>query len=235
MKRDEEEVGKSGNGFFKFEDGKTARLRVLTEPTAIATHFLNGNKPAVCYGVKKGCPWHGDNAPLDEKGNPKDASIKYTAYVLDHDDSKIKLADLPWTVVKKIAGWEEDEEWGFKGYPMPFGIKVKFDKKKAGAAMYEVDASPNRIPVSDVIMGQLAEKMAHMTPADLIQKKKDAQMEMDKIEGRWISPEEMEAKEVDRQEKFKAHATAEQKKMREGQNDGVAYPTEEINAEDIPF
>ena len=65
------EYGLNTSSYFSFKDNNGVnRIRVLTEAEPIATHFFGkGQKASVCYGEHKGCPFHGDKATVDEKGN----------------------------------------------------------------------------------------------------------------------------------------------------------------------
>lgn len=193
------EAGIGNNGFFKFVNKETCKFRILSEPKLIAQHFFGkGNKPSVCYGENNGCPFHGDNSPKDEKGNEKSPSVKFVTYVLDKSDNKVKIADLPYTVIKKIDSWEKDEDFGFKGYPMPYDIKLAYDKDKSPTEMYDVNASPKREPVTDEVLGEVAGKMAKFSPAQMVEKKKSAQMEEHKSSGIWLSPEQLAEERAER-------------------------------------
>lgn len=218
------EAGIENSNFFKFQSKETAKFRVLIEPKLIAQHFMGtgkGNKPHTCYGEDKGCPFHGDNAPKDEKGREKSPSIKFITYILDRADGKIKVADLPYTIIKKIDSWEKDEDFTFKGYPMPYDIKVLYDKDKSPTEMYDVNAAPKREEVSDEVLGELAGKMAKFSPAQMVENKKKAQIEEDQKAGIWISPEKLAEIEAERVRKFK-----------EGMADGGSM--EDIDAIEYP-
>lgn len=193
------EAGIGSSGYFKFVSKEVSKFRILSEPKLIAQHFFGkGNKPSVCYGEDKGCPFHGEKAPKDDKGNEKSPSVKFITYILDRADGKVKIADLPYTIIKKIDSWEKDEDYGFKGYPMPYDIKVAFDKDKAPAEMYDVNASPKREPINDDILGEVAGKMAKFSPTQMVEKKKSTQISEHQTAGIWISPEQIEADRAER-------------------------------------
>jgi hypothetical protein len=150
-----------GGDYFKFEEGDN-KIRVLTMWEPLATHFVKaGSKttPHTCYGKDKGCPLHDEGAPLDDNGNPKAPSVRFVTYVCDRKDSdKLKVADLPYTVVKAITALQTDEDYAFDNFPMPFDVKVKYDKNEAGAAMYSVTPSPNRESLPDFVMDGMVNK-----------------------------------------------------------------------------
>ena len=89
-----------GGSYFKFEEGDN-KIRILTMWEPLATHFVDAGRKTiahVCFGKDKGCPYHDEGAPLDEKGNPKSPSVKFVTYICDRKDGdKIKVADLPYT------------------------------------------------------------------------------------------------------------------------------------------
>src|SRR5437867_4310810 len=154
LRQAEKEYEIGGSDYFKFEDGDN-KIRILTMWEPIATHFVqDGRKtvPHVCYGKDKGCPYHDEGAPLDENGNPKNASVKFVTYILDRRDHKIKVADLVYTIVKKVVALQGDDDWQFDTFPMPYDPKINFDSNAAGSAMYSVTPSPNKEPVPDDII-----------------------------------------------------------------------------------
>lgn len=159
--------GGGNSDFFKFEKGDN-RIRILAiadEP--IAKHFV-GKKAITCIGPDNGCPLHGDKAPMDEKsGKPRSPSIKYMAYIVDREDPEnIRLADLPYTVMKQLADFKNDPDWSFEDLPMPYSVTVKYDPDAAGTDMYKLIPSPTRVPIDPAILT----KLARMKPlADILQ------------------------------------------------------------------
>ncbi len=230
LKNDMQEAGKSTNAdYFKFESKTTSKLRILTKLTEapLGQHFFGkGNKPAVCYGIKKGCPFH-----EEVDGEEPKLSLKYVCYVLDREDGKVKLADMPYTVVKSIGDMEQDDEMKFESYPMPYDVKITYDKDLPPAEMYKVIASPKFIPVSPEEMDLLAEKLEKQTPAEYVQKKKDYQISEHEKSGVRISEEDLANKEAERKAKFN-------KGVAEHNAKAVDEPTIEYPADeggDIPF
>jgi hypothetical protein len=157
------EIG--GGDYFKFEKGEN-KIRVLTTWDPLATHFVKiGGKDIahVCFGKEEGCPYHGEGAPLDEKGNPKKPSVKFVTYICDRKDGdQIKLADLPYTVVKAIVALQKDEEYNFDDLPMPYDLKITYDPDQSGSAMYNVLPSSKRDPLPDFVIDGMINKK-HVT------------------------------------------------------------------------
>lgn len=218
--------------YFRFEEGDN-RIRVLTAGEVIATHFFGkGQKASTCYGQDKGCPFHGDKAPKNEKGQERKASIKYTCYVMDKDEF-IQLADLPYSVIKEIGEYQQNVDYAFDAFPMPYDVTVKFDpKSNSPANMYKVIASPKREQVSDVIMGQLAEVMSKLSPVDSVKKKKDWQISEHRKEGIWIDPV---LAEEERQKKYKDWKAEKVANLTKEKVETIEYPANDIDPNDINF
>ena len=158
LKAVEKEFSIGGGGTFKFEEGEN-RLRILDlyllKP--IATHFIN-KKPFTCYGEDEGCSYHGENAPLDEEGNPRQPSMKFLAYVLAEENERVQIARITYGVVKEIVRLKSDNEWSFDNFPMPYDLKILYNPKFAGSLMYKVIPSPRLTPIEPDILEQLNKK-----------------------------------------------------------------------------
>lgn len=161
LKQTEKEYEIGGGDFFKFEEGDN-KIRILTMWEAIATHFIKtGNKsnPHVCYGKDKGCPYHDEGAPLNDKGEPANPTVRFITYVCDRKDSdRIKVAELPYTVIKAIVGLQGDEDYTFDNFPMPYDVKIKYDPKESGSAIYNITPAPTRDPLPDFVMDGMINK-----------------------------------------------------------------------------
>lgn len=233
MKNAAEEHGLSGGAdFFNFSKSGDFKIRVLTLPVAMATHFFGkGVKGSICYGADKGCPFHGVN-PNDENGEYyKNPTVKFSAYVLDRADGNVKLGELPWSVVSVLSDLEKDEEWTFSGYPMPYDITVKYDKEnKDPKSIYKTIGSPKREAVSTEVENDLLQKQEKQSIESYVAGRKTKQCDEHKASGVWLS----EDVRAERQRVFLEKAIAEQPAPTE-EVPVLEYPEEEINPEDIPF
>ena len=219
--------------YFKFEKGEN-RLRILTAGEVIATHFFGkGQKAHTCYGMEKGCPFHGDKAPKDDKGKEKKPSIKYTCYLIDVKDTekKVQMADLPYSVIKQVGEYQTNIDYAFETFPMPYDITVKFDPDtNVPNDMYKVLPSPKQTPVDKEVLEALEEKMATLTPAQSVAKKKEWQVAQHEKDG--VIKKETRAEWVARVNK------EQESKIASGEikaEDKIEYPEEEIDPKDIPF
>lgn len=178
LNKDTEDTNpKTGLEFFKFLEGNN-KVRVLTEGEVITQHFFGkGIRPSVCYGISKGCPFH--------KDEDKAPSVKYSCYILDYTDNKVKLADLPYSVIKKVGDLQENTDWAFDSFPMPYDITVNYKPAESPANMYSVIGSPKQESVSEEVLSTLAELVKTANPGKLIESKKAKQLEEHKASGLW--------------------------------------------------
>jgi hypothetical protein len=165
-------IGGGDSNFFRFDKKGTYKFRVLTPCYPLATYFFGaGIKPKIAYS--------GLEAPKDKEGNPIKPTVKFVGYVLDREDGQVKLAELSYSIIKSITAMQEDDEWAFADFPMPYDIKVAYDKDASPTDVYKVMASPNKTPLTDEEAKQLKEKMEKQTPEQYIEKRKDKQREKD--------------------------------------------------------
>lgn len=218
MREDNETYGGSANSdFFKFEKTGIYRLRILTPFKALATHFFGKGVPSsVCYGELSGCPFHGTDK----------ASVKYMTYVIDRIDGKVKMAEIPWSVVSAIGDLEQDEDFGFKDFPMPYDIKVTADKENTDPKqIYKTLGSPKVVPLTVEEDNALIAKTSKMTIESYVESRKQKQLEKHKADGTWQKEQERRIKLGEEIAAAKLIPSA----------DALEYPAEDINPDDIPF
>lgn len=147
----------SGNDYFTIVEGAN-RLRIMSGSAPISEHFKKG----VCIGMEKGCPFH---TPADEN-----TGVKFLTWVLY--DGKLKLAKLPYTVVKAIGSLQLDPEYAFEEVPMPYDITI--NAKGAGkiTVEYTITAARQNTPIPDEIAVDYAKKTS---PEDIVQRMKNNQ------------------------------------------------------------
>jgi len=209
--KEQEEVAKkqgissSGGDWFKIKEGMNA-FRVLTEPELMFEKYNVG----ICY---TDCGYEG--------------SPKFLCYVLDRADNKIKLAKLPYGIGTEIAGWEEDEELSFDGFPMSYDVRLQAENAGTKEVDYKTNASRKIEEVPSDILEELKKKK---TVAEIIQSMKDKQIEKHKADGTW------DKRQAELKEMKDSLSEARKKGAEEGPDEPVVpYPEEDINPEDIPF
>ena len=172
IKTESKKYGASDSNYFKFEKAGTYKIRILNKPKVIATHFFGkGNPSVVCVGMDEGCVHH--------KETDKKPSIKLATYVIDRDDeNKIKMAELPLSISYSVNDLQEDSDFAFSEFPMPYDVKVKYDPDNDDPKMiYRLQPSPKHEPVTDEEQVALDEAMKKMTPESYVEAKKKRQKE----------------------------------------------------------
>lgn len=163
-------AGAGSANYFKFKEGRN-RIRILAEGEMIATHFVGG-KGYTCFGIKDGCPYHGDGAPKSEEGIPRKPSAKLITYVLDKSNGDVapKQAEIPYSVVKQINTFAEEKDFAFAAFPMPYDITVNYNAKAAPNDMYKVVPSATR----DEVPPEVLEELEKMPPVSQTVERKKA-------------------------------------------------------------
>jgi hypothetical protein len=176
MKQLEDYDAGMGTEAFKCKEGKN-KVRILSGGTPIAQHWVtdaNGKEKAiVCYGMTKGCPYH--------KLTEKKPQIQHAFYLLDKSkaDPAIQLSYMPYSVMKHIKAYSEEEGYEFTELPMPYDISITFDPKESPATMYKTIASPKQEPVSEEVLKELAKKKP---VADIVSDRKEKARKADQGE-----------------------------------------------------
>jgi len=160
--------GGSNSDFFQFKKGVN-KMRILAQPKVLATHFFGKGHPAVvCVGMDEGCKHH-------EEGADK-PSIKLATYILDREDGKVKIAELPLSISYSINDLQQDEDFAFEEFPMPYDVKVTHDPDNPDPkAKYRVVGSPKREKLSESEDADYEAQMSKMTPEDYVEKRKEKQ------------------------------------------------------------
>jgi len=153
--QDQYGAGAGGANYFKFKEGKN-KIRILLEGEIIATHFVGG-KGYTCFGIKEGCPYHGENAPKNDDGSARKPAAKLITYVLDRnsEDAHPQQAEIPYSVVKQINTFAGEKDYAFTEFPMPYDLTVAYDKKAAPNDMYKVIPGAARDPIPPEILDEM--------------------------------------------------------------------------------
>jgi hypothetical protein len=89
-------------------------------------------------------------------------------------DGIIKLAKLPYTVVKAIRELQNDEEYAFSEFPMPRLINLKAKNAGTLEVEYSVVPSPKETEIPAEILKELSMKDTPEQVVEKIKGKKDA-------------------------------------------------------------
>ena len=180
MNEGAKEYGAEGGGQFQFSKSGKYSLRILCQPIAIATHFFGkGNPSHVCVGKDKGCPYHTEGITKP--------SVKFITYVIDRqDENKVKIAELPWAVISEVAEFQEEPEYAFEEYPIPYDIHVTCNKEASSPAdIYKTMAARNNEEVPAEILADFEEKMKAKTPEQYVEGRKNAEVAKLEAEKQW--------------------------------------------------
>lgn len=172
IKNEAKQYGGGGSSdYFQFDGKGVYKMRILCQPKVTATHFFGkGNPAVVCIGVDEGCQHH--------KADEKKPSIKLATYIIDRADGKIKMAELPLSLSYSLSDLQEDSDFAFEDFPMPYDVKVNYDPDNNDPKMiYRLVASPKQEPVTEEETATLSEKMGNQTPEQYVENKKKRQKE----------------------------------------------------------
>lgn len=129
----EKEFSIGGGDKFKFKEGDN-RLRVLSPGKPLATHRISQKEFHTCYGQDSGCPYHEQTSPQP--------SVKFVMWVIDRADGLVKLAFMPYTIMKALRDLQNNPDYEFDTLPMPYDITVH--ATKAGTKDVEYSVVPAR-------------------------------------------------------------------------------------------
>lgn len=202
VRNESKKYGGGNGGNFEFENKGVYSMRLLVQPKVVATHFFGPGQPShVCVGIDEGCTYH--------KDTDKKPSIKLATYILDrNDESKIKMAELPLSISYAINDLQEDTDFAFSEFPMPYDVKITYDPDNSDPkAKYRLAPSPKFEAITAEQQKELDERMSKQTPEQYVEKKK--------------------AREKEKASGVSAPAAS--------SGPGIDYPKDDINPADIPF
>ena len=156
--------GGSNNEWFRPPLGES-RIRILSEEFEVLAKHWDSlmRKSHVCYGQDEGCPY--DTTVKDKAtGTVKTVhkpGIKYLVYLIDRADGKVKIGELPYSVIKVLEDLASSEEYGYDGAP---SFDVIITKTKTGPQATDVEYSliPSRkdSPITEAEQKEFSEKIS---------------------------------------------------------------------------
>lgn len=199
----EHNAAKNSTDWFKFKEGANT-FRVLTEPVMMFEKFGQG----ICY---TDCGYQG--------------SPKLLTWILDRADGKIKLAKIPFSKGEELLNLENDADYGFTGFPMPYDITISAENAGTKEVKYWAPLPRPVKALPDEILADL--KM--VKPCTGIIEKMKANQKQKHIEDGTFQ------KEQDRKAAL-AQELASKRVVGGGKPiDSIDYPTDNISPDDIPF
>ena len=110
--------------------------------------------------------WVGNTYVPAEQGD-EGLIAKGVCWVLQ--DGVVKLAQLPYTIVKQIRELMKDEDYAFEEFPMNRGLNLKAVKAGTKEVEYTVIPSPKEYIATAEVLAELAKKPS---PEEMIEKMK---------------------------------------------------------------
>lgn len=225
----QEEMGSSD--FFKFQKDGDYRFRIMGEPVKKVSRFGTGY--GICYAGAVYCQKASIDADYEkakaaaiaegkdpEKVKRSNLSFKWLMWAINRTTGKLVILELTNTVVKKLRNYMDSDEYGFKAWPMPYDITVSVVNAGTKEAEYDMVAARKDSPITP----EETEAFEKLTPIDqIVERMKAKKREVDGVP----APTEEEGATPEIQ--------AGETPVASGEEGGVAYPTEDINPEDIPF
>lgn len=204
--------------FFKLKNGDN-KIVILSNPVGYSK----------LYGV--GIAYQGCNYT-------EYASRKYQCYIKDLSDGKIKIADLSYTVAKKILALADGARTKFDGFPMPYSLNLKTED----AGKTSVNTDPLADEDYNLSEEDYEELNSYDKIEDILERLKSAQkkkVETDPVLRQKIQ-DRIEAIELERESKRKEKEGKDLPTVQIGDeskksNDTIEYPDEDIDPDDIPF
>lgn len=127
---------KRQGGFYTVADGNKNLVRILTTPEIFYKDYDEG----VCY---TDCGFQGSPVGL--------------SYVLDRTDNKIKLMEVKWGLIQKLANWEESGDYEIDGFPMKHDIRIT---KEGSGKQTKYDY--NLVPKTSEVPADFMEKVKEL-------------------------------------------------------------------------
>lgn len=204
------EHNSGGSTWFKFKEGQN-QIRILTAPEMLFENFSKGT----CY---TGCGFEG--------------TAKGLSWVINRDSNKIELMKIPFTIIKTLTGFQQDEDYSFESFPMPYDLKITAKNAGTKEVEYTVLPSMKQIPVDEETLEKLSKEK---TCAEIVQKLKDKQIEKDKASGLYKTPEEREQERLENLKEKIENRKNQRAELGEVDESEIKYPEDDINPDDVPF
>lgn len=133
--------------YFKFKEGDN-NFRVLSPFAVLARHQLGPKQSVVCYGQDEGCPFHGENE--------KELRVKWWLWIHDLSDDKIKIAEMPYTVIQALGQLQKSEDYSFDTLPMPYTVNVKAENAGQKDVKYTILPARKNSETPEHILNEFA-------------------------------------------------------------------------------
>lgn len=140
MKQANEKYG-GGSNWLNLEQGENGPFRLLSAPTVYAEHFSQSGYKGVCIGKEEGC----EGCKEGTKPTPK-----WLSWV--SEGNNIKLAKFGYSIIKQLSSFQDNPEYAFTEYPMPWTFTVKKTGEKLDTEYSVVPARANSEASTEILV-----------------------------------------------------------------------------------
>ena len=155
-----DKYGTTSGGWFKFEDGDN-KMRVLTMPAVMGQHFSPGGYKGICIGAEDNC----EGCKEETKATPR-----WLTWILDYKDNELKLIKFPYKIIKSLGEYQNNEEYAFETFPMPYDINITAENAGTTDVVYTIIPARNESEVSKEALEALEKEGK---PEDIVEKMKE--------------------------------------------------------------
>jgi len=184
--------------FYKMEEGDNI-MRILTSFHLYGEHYhpTDRDRSGVCIGKDENC------LSCNHEEKPSVPTARWLAWAVNAEG--LKLVKFGTRIMKSLKALQNESDWQFEGFPMPYIINVKATGAGTKEVVYTV-IPKKPTEVKEDVMEALEKKLS---PADIVQAMKD--------------------------KKTKGGDGTAEKVNNVGVKGEIDYPEEDINPDDIPF
>jgi hypothetical protein len=99
-------------------------------------------------------------------------NTKFVGWIIDRNDSKIKLYFMPISIMNAIADLQLSDDYAFTEVPMPYDVTIVATNAGTKEVKYSVLPSPKEIPLTEAELEEFNKKPS---VAEVIQKLREGQ------------------------------------------------------------
>ncbi len=147
-----------GSEWIQLEQGDNGPFRLLIAPFVYAEHYSPFGYKGVCIGQDKGC----EGCKEGTKPTPKWLAWASTS-------TEVGLAKFGYSIIKQLASFQENPEYAFTEYPMPWTFTIKKTGEKLDTEYSVVPARSN----SEVDAKTVALLEKKKTPEQIVESMKE--------------------------------------------------------------
>lgn len=169
MKQANEKWG-GGSDWIQLEQGENGPYRLLTAPYVYAEHYSPSGYKGVCIGQDSAC----EGCKESTKPTPK-----WLAWASEKDT--VKLAKFGYSIIKQLASFQDNPEYAFEEYPMPWTFTIKKTGEKLDTE-YSVVPSRQNSEAPEAVMKLLEKQKTPEQIVDAMKEKKGGKVATSQVD-----------------------------------------------------